>query len=130
MINITPSTVDNLVIATGHGKVTSEDYEATLIPAVQNILRTHSKVRLLYQLAEDCTGFTPGAMWEDTKLGLGHLSAFEAVAVVTDHAWITEAVKLFGFCMRCPVKVFHNHEYAEAAQWAATTPAWRALAEV
>jgi hypothetical protein len=129
MIEISSGIPENLLIAVAHGKVTGEDYEKVLIPAIEAILKTHKKVRLLYQLDKDFSGFTAEAMWDDAKLGFGHLTAFEAVAVVTDVHWITDAVKFFGFFLKCPVKAFSNDQLAEARDWAATT-VWRSLAEV
>jgi len=114
MIDITSGTPENLVIAIAHGKVTGADYENVLLPAIEAKLKTHKKIRLLYQLDKTFSGFTAEAIWDDAKLGLGHLMAFEAVAVVTDVIWITDAVKFFAFFLRCPVKVFSNEKLAEA----------------
>jgi hypothetical protein len=58
-------------------------------------------------------------MWDDMKLGLGHLTAWEKVAVVTDIGWISGAANLFRFAMPCPVKVFPNKDRAEAERWLA-----------
>jgi len=128
MIDTTIGTPENLVIAVAHGKVTGDDYEKVLIPAIEAKLKTQKKVRLLYQLAKDFAGFTAGAMWDDAKLILRHLRAFEAVAVVTDVRWIADAVKFIGFFLHCPVKVFRNDRRVEAEEWVATT-AWQSLAE-
>jgi hypothetical protein len=130
MINITAGTPDNLVIAVGHGKITGQDYEHNLIPAIEAVLKTHRKVRLLYQLGEDFHGFSAGAIWDDSKLGFRHHAEFEAVAVVTNVTWIKDTVKLFAFFMRCPVKVFSNEEFDQARDWVATVPAWLSVSEV
>jgi len=127
MIDITTGTPGNLVIVTAHGKVTGYDYEIVLIPAIEAALKTHKKIRLLYQLAEDFQGFSAEAVWDDAKLGLSHLTAFEALAVVTDVHWIVDAVKFFGLLMRCPVKVFGNAQLAEARDWVENIPAWRSV---
>jgi len=130
MIEITSDTAAHLVTAAGHGKITGYDYDIVLIPAFEAALKTHKKIRFLYQLGEDFHGFSAEAVWDDVKLGLGHLTAFEAVAVVTDVVWIADSVKLLSFFMRCPVKVFSNAELGAAREWVVTTPAWRSLAEV
>jgi hypothetical protein len=129
MMTIAPSSAGNLVIATAHGKVTREDYEKILIPAVEAVLMTHKKVRLLYQLAPDFAGFTASAIWDDAKLSLAHISAFEAVAVVTDVHWISDSVRFVAFFLHCPVAVFRNDQLLDAKEWVATVPAWRILAE-
>ncbi|MGO9138551.1 MAG: STAS/SEC14 domain-containing protein [Syntrophales bacterium] len=52
-------------------------------------------VRVLYQLSRDFLGFTAGAMLDDAKLGIRHLTQFEKIAVVTDANWISRAVQFF-----------------------------------
>ncbi|MDY0189211.1 MAG: STAS/SEC14 domain-containing protein [Desulfuromonas sp.] len=99
------------------GKVTGSDYENVLIPAVEALLTRQKKVRLLYCLGEQFSGFDMQAMWDDTKLGLQHLTAWEKIAVVSDLEWIKTAVKVFGFVMPGKVRVFANGELAEARQW-------------
>lgn len=129
MINISSGTPENLVIAVAHGKVTGDDYERVLIPAIETALKTHKKIRLLYQLDKDFTGFTAKAVWDDARLDLAHLAAFETVAIVTDVHWITEAVEFFGFFMHCAIRVFSNDRLGEARDWVANTAA-TSLAEV
>jgi len=53
------------------------------------------------------------------EVGFAHLKAWERIAVVTDEGWIAGATRLFGFAMPCPVRVFSNEEFAEAANWIA-----------
>jgi hypothetical protein len=130
MIDIESGTLGNLVVAVAHGKVTGYDYDIVLTPAIEAKLKEYKKIRLLYQLAEDFHGFSVEAFWDDAKLGLGHLTAFDAIAVVTDVHWIADAAKFFGVFLRCPVRVFGNADFAEAKEWVTTTPAWRSLAEV
>jgi hypothetical protein len=128
MIDITTGTPENLIIAVAHGKVIGDDYTQALMPAIDAMLKTHKKIRMLYQLAADFSGFSAEAIWDDARLGLAHLTAFEAFAVVTDVHWIIDSVKFFGFFMHCPVKVFRNDELAGAKEWVASVPAWRTIA--
>lgn len=105
------------IIASGH--VTATDYETVLIPAVEAALKRHDKVRLLYELSGDFTGFTPGAMWDDMKLGLAHFRVWERVAVVTDVSWVANAISMFKFVMPCPVRVSAVKDRAQAEAWIA-----------
>ena len=123
MIDVTSGTPENLIIAVAHGKVTGEDYEKVLIPAIEAKLKTHKKIRLLYQLGPDFSGFTAEAVWDDAKLGIVHLTAFETIAIVTDVHWIVDAVKFLGFFLHCAVQVFRNDQLAEAREWVANTAA-------
>jgi len=113
---------DNAIGFTAIGNVTAEDYETVLIPAVEAKLKTHKKVRLLYHLGSEFKKFEAGAMWDDAKVGLAHITEWEKIAIVTDVNWIQQAGKIFGFAietMSVPgdVKVFHNREFDEAIQW-------------
>ncbi len=113
---------ENALGFTAKGDVTAEDYETVLIPAVEEKLKTHEKIRLLYHLGEDFKRFEAGAMWDDAKVGLAHITEWEKIAIVTDVNWIQQAGKIFGFAidtMEVPgdVKVFHNNELEQAVQW-------------
>ncbi|MCH7519773.1 MAG: STAS/SEC14 domain-containing protein [Candidatus Dadabacteria bacterium] len=113
---------DNTLGFTAEGKITSEDYETVLIPAVEEKLKNNDKVRLLYHLGDEFEGFEAGAMWDDAKVGLAHITEWEKIAIVTDVNWIRHAGKIFGFAietMSAPgdVKVFHNNEIDMAIEW-------------
>jgi hypothetical protein len=108
---------DNVIGFSAHGKVTAADYEQHLVPAVEAALAAHDKVRLLYQLGEDFDGFEVGALWEDAKVGLMHLAAWERIALVTDVEWLGTATKAMGFMMPGEVRVFPNAELEAARDW-------------
>jgi hypothetical protein len=108
---------ENVLGFTAKGTVTAEDYESTIIPAVEEVLSRHRKVRLLYHLGEEFSGFEAGALWDDAKVGLRHPTAWERVAVVSDAEWVRMATKVFGFAMPAQVRVYHNREMATARAW-------------
>jgi hypothetical protein len=117
MMERIPDLPDRVVGIRASGQVTASDYEGVLVPAVEAGLAEHGKVRLLYQLGPAFTGFTPGAMWGDMKIGVAQINAWERIAVVTDVDWIAGATRLLGFAVPCPVRVFPNNEIAEATRW-------------
>jgi hypothetical protein len=120
MIDITTTPADNIIIAKAHGKVTGEDYGKIFVPAIESKIKSHGKIRLLYSLGHDFQGYTMEAIWDDAKLGLAHLSAFEKVAIVTNVHWIIDGIKFFRIFFPCKVKVFYDNELAEAGTWIAT----------
>ncbi len=120
MITILPNLPDDTIGVVASGHVEANDYESVFVPALQAILAKHKKIKVLYQVDSDFAGFTPGAMWDDMKVGMGHLMTWEKIAVVTDVGWISGATNLFGFAMPCPVKVFPNKARAEAEDWLAS----------
>jgi hypothetical protein len=117
MIEIIPGMPDNVVAVRAREKVTSEDYDNVFVPLIEKKLKEHRKIRMLYQLDKDFSDFTASAMWDDAKVGISHLAAFEKIAVVSDVKWITAAVKIFAFVIPCPVRIFRNDKLAEAKDW-------------
>jgi hypothetical protein len=117
MIKVIPDEADNVVAVSAHGTVSGEDYDKVLIPVIEERLKMHKKIRFLYHLGEDFSGYTPLAVWDDAKLGIQHLTAFEKIAVITEVPWVIQAVKFFGLFMPCPVKIFKNQSLAEARTW-------------
>jgi hypothetical protein len=106
-----------VVAVSASGEVDARDYETVLMPALDSALKAHNRIRVLYQLTPEFTGFTSGAMWDDSKLGLAHWKAWERIAVVTDIQWIAHATRMFAFLMPGMVKVFSNADLAEARRW-------------
>jgi len=120
MIEMLTGLAENVIGFSAHGTITAEDYERHIVPAVGQALQKSGKLRLLYQLGEDFDGFEAGALWEDAKVGLSHLSAWERIAVVTDVDWLRTATKVFGFAMPGEVRVFSNAEIDGAREWLAS----------
>jgi hypothetical protein len=119
MIDLLDGFPDGVVAAVAKGRVTRRDYEAVLIPAVEAAFARRDKVRCYYELGREFAGMDAGAVWEDMRVGLGHLSAWERVAVVTDVDWVRLAINAFRFLLRGEVQVFPSSEAAEARQWIA-----------
>lgn len=119
MLQVLAGLPENVVAISASGKVTGKDYESVLIPAVENALTHHERIRFLYRLGSEFTGFTAAALWDDAVVGLKNRKAFERVAIVTEVPWVAEAVKVLGVLVPCPVKVFGNDEADQAKDWVA-----------
>ena len=100
-----------------HGHVTRKDYDAVLVPAVEEALENNDKLRLYYETASDFDGIDPGAVLEDTMVGLSHALRWEKMAVVTDIGWIRHAILFFRFLMPGELRVFPSAEAANARKW-------------
>lgn len=119
MLEILPDTPGNVVAVSATGQVIRRDYDEVLIPAVEQAAQAHERVRILYHLGPYFVGFSAGAMWDDARLGVRHLRAFERIAVVTDTEWVVNSVKAFAFVIPCPVKIFPDASLEEALAWIA-----------
>ena len=107
----------NVVAFACRGHVTRSDYETVLVPVVEAAIKQHEKIRLYYQIDPDFSGIEPSAMWEDFKVGMGHLLRWERIAVVTNVEWIRHAVRAFRFLMPGAVKIFSIDEKVMAREW-------------
>jgi hypothetical protein len=117
MVEKIPGLPDNVLGFTAKGKVTATDYESTIIPAVEALFSRQRKIRFLYHLGKDFSGFEAAAVWDDTKLGLKHLTGWEKMAVVSDVEWIRAAIRVFGLAIPGQVRVFHDQDIEEAKGW-------------
>ena len=117
MIEALPDFPSNVLAFACEGHVTRADYETVLVPIVEKALRQQQKVRLYYQIGAEFAGIDPGAVWEDFKIGVGHLSRWERIAVVTDVDWIRHTIWIFSFLIPGEVKVFPTSDMAAARQW-------------
>ena len=117
MMERIPDLPDNVVGLAARGRITGQDYETVLIPAVEDALKRHPKIRLIYQMTTEMEGFDAATVWDDTKVGLKHCTHFEKIAVLSDTGWIRNSVKFFGFMMPGEVQVFGSSELDEARRW-------------
>ena len=79
MLDVTRQPDNNILYVAYKGKITDDDYEKVLIPALEAALKDYDKIRLLVQMGEDFdVGFDNGA--DPRALDLdGHIfTAFEA----------------------------------------------------
>ena len=123
MIELQTNVPASMVAAVAHGKVTGQDYDEVLVPAIEAGLRVAPKLALYYEFANDFEGFTAAAAWDDAVVGLRHFRDIDKAAVVADVGWVRQAVRMFAWMMPCPVKVFALAEAAAAKQWLAAPPA-------
>ena len=107
----------NVVAFVCKGRVTRADYDSVLVPGVLKALQAHDKIRLYYETDTDFAGIDPGAMWDDFKIGIEHLTRWQRIAVVTDVEWIRRAVRFFSFLMPGMTRLFSRAEAARARAW-------------
>jgi hypothetical protein len=117
MIKLLDGFPEGTVAVACEGHVTREDYEKILIPRINEALARHDKVRIYYEVGPSFSGIDVGAVWDDTKVGLGHLARWERMALVTDVSWIRLAVGAFRFLMPGRLRVFDTAQAAEARSW-------------
>jgi hypothetical protein len=118
-LNDVPPGIDALKAV---GKISKEDYENVCEPLVDEARQQGRRIRLLCQIGPEFQGVTPGAMWEDVKVGLRALGFFDGCAIVTDIGWIRESTQLVSFLVPWSVRVFGNQELDKAIDWLSALP--------
>jgi hypothetical protein len=99
--------------------VEKEDYENVILPAVDEAIARHGKVRLVYVLGREFDEYEGEAVWEDLKLGVREPTSFERIAVVTDARWAAPAIKVFSVLWPGQERAFPLAELEGAKRWAA-----------
>jgi len=108
---------DNVLGVSAEGKISGNDYETVLMPVVEKSLKENKKIRMIYHLGNSFKGFDMSAMLDDAKLGMKHLSAWDKLALVSDHEMINTFAKFFGCMISCEVRIYKNTELEDAKKW-------------
>jgi hypothetical protein len=115
MIEIINELPDNVVGILARGRVTCEECNDVLRPAMEVSLQRHDKLRLYYEIG--CR--FPGAGWDDLEIAIDHLPQWERIAIVTDTGWVRHTVNALRFLLASEVRVFTIGETEEGRAWIA-----------
>jgi hypothetical protein len=119
MIELIKELPDNVVGIIARGRVTNEECDNILLPAMETSLKRHSRIRLYYEVGSRF----PGAGWGDLDVAIDHLPQWERIAVVTDTAWVRQTVNALRFLLASEVRVFTTLEVGEGRAWIAANDA-------
>jgi len=122
MLELIEGLPKNVVGIAASGKVTMQDCQDVLVPAIAKSLKWHDKIRLYYEL----NSRFPGSAWDDLDLGLEHASCCERVAIVTDIGWVRLTVKAVRFLIPAKIRVFSTDQAEEGRAWITARPGSRA----
>jgi hypothetical protein len=119
-------TIDDMPAGTlgfrASGRVSAADYRDVLRPALDEAAESGS-IRLLFAIGPGFEAFEPGALVEDSKvgirLGVGHPHAWKRTAIVTDEDWIAKAIHLVGWMTPGELMVTGLDGLASAREWVA-----------
>ncbi|WP_260745320.1 STAS/SEC14 domain-containing protein [Mycobacterium sp. SMC-2] len=111
---------DDVAAFAFHGHVTKSDYDTVLVPGFEDKLTRHKRLRIYCEISSDLTGLDPGAVWADSKFGVGHYFDWDRCAIVSDVAWVKHVAKLselLGFLWPGKYRTFSEAEAGEARRW-------------
>jgi hypothetical protein len=118
MLELIDGLPGNIVGIAVSGRLTMQDCQDVLVPAMQKSLKRHEKIRLYYEL----NSRFPGAAWDELDLGLEHVSRCERVAIVTDIGWVRLTVKALRFLIPSEIRVFATDQADEGRAWIRARP--------
>jgi hypothetical protein len=116
MLKVINELPDNVVGIIATGRVTNEECDTVLKPAMERSLKRHGKIRLYYEVGSRF----PGAGWDDLDVAIDHLPQWERIAVVTDTGWVRQTVNALRFLLASEVRVFTTLETEEGRAWIAS----------
>jgi len=116
MIEVINELPDNVVGIIAKGRVTNEECDTVLKPAMERSLKRHGKIRLYYEVGSRF----PGAGWDDLDVAIDHLPQWERIAIVTDTGWVRHTVNALRFLLASEVRVFTMLEAEEGRAWIAS----------
>lgn len=115
LLNVEGEDHPRVIRAVVTGQLHESDYHY-LVPQIEEILERRASVRMLVQLS-DFKGWSPGAAWEDTKLGFHHYADFERLAVVGDKHWESWMTRLSQPFTLADVRFFEPVDMEKALVW-------------
>ena len=121
MLELIEGLPKNVVGIVATGRVTMQDCQGVLLPAIKRSRRRHDKIRLYYAL----NSRFPGSAWDDLDLGLEHASCCERVAIVTDIGWVRLTLKAVRFLIPSKIRVFPTILAEEGRAWITARPGSR-----
>jgi hypothetical protein len=98
------------------GTMRAEDYRDVVLPALERAA-ARGDVRFVVVIPE-FHGMSGGAVWQDLKVGVGHLRAWKRIALVTDIEWMSHLTTLSGLMSPGEIRHFPLAQRAEAIAWA------------
>ena len=120
MIEVIQNTPPGVKAFKAIGEVTVQDYKQVVEPAAHALIAAKQKIRVVFYIGPECTGYSRGAKVEDLKLGITDLRHLKRVAVVSDQAFVHNAVKKVRWMVPTKLKLFTVAQYGEAMRWAAS----------
>ena len=111
---------DGVIGFDAKGKIHASDYTDVLLPAITGVLDSGEDIRIVL-VFETFDGLSGGALWQDMKMGVEHLTRWKRIALVTDIEWMSNVAAMFGWMTPGEMKRFSLADRSEAISWAAGT---------
>lgn len=108
---------ENVVGFKATGKITKEEFDTVLIPAVDKLADETGKIRYLFVLDTDISNMSAGAWYDDMKVGIKHLLQWKKIAIVTDQPGVNKFTDIAAHVMPGEVRSYKIAELETAKRW-------------
>jgi len=117
MITVLAGLPDGVLGFEASGKLTADDYTQVLAPALEAATADGHAIRVLLDFTGEFDGMEGGAVWQDVRMGMSQWSAWERIALVTDHTWMRDGLRMFAWAVPGEVRAFAGSERDDALTW-------------
>ena len=119
MIRVVDGLPEGVLGFRASGKLTAQDYTDVLAPALAAASAGDGSIRVLLDFTGEFDGMEGGAVWQDMQMGVREWSAWERIALVTDHAWMRDGLSMFAWAVPGEVRAFPSDQRQTAVDWLA-----------
>lgn len=100
-----------------NGKLKGSDYEDTLIPLMEEMLKENDKISFYIDMS-GYEGFDAAAFWQDFTFGIRNWNRFDRIAMVGISGWMENMATMFDkITPNMDIKCFDSDNRDEAWQW-------------
>ena len=117
MIQVLEGLPEDVLGFRASGKLTAHDYTDVLAPGPAPARAGGGRIRVLLDFAGEFDGMEGGAVWQDIRMGVREWSAWERIALVTDHAWMRDGLSMFAWAVPGEVRAFPSADRDAAIGW-------------
>jgi hypothetical protein len=121
VIRVIDQMPDGVIGVEAAGKLSAKDYTTVLAPVLAAATEGGGKIRIVLVFGDEFEGMEPGAVLQDVRTGIHDWTAWERIALVTDHGWMRDGLRMFAWAVPGEVKAFPMDERDTAVAWAAET---------
>ena len=107
----------NILGITVNGKLRGVDYETTLIPLMEEMLKQNDKISCYIDMS-GFEGFDMSAFWQDFTFGIRNWNSFKRIAVVGTSSWMENITNIFDkLTPNMELKCFDKEDHTDAWDW-------------
>ncbi len=111
------SAPDNVVAFRAIGEVTKEDYQNTVIPAVEKLVKQIHEINFLLVFDNDIKNFTMDSLMEDEMVELKNFSKWNRAAIVSDSKKVIDSTNGFTHSTPGEFRGFKKKDFNKALNW-------------